>query len=106
MSSTSTDDVLQATVADLPSFILLLLTAQHVAHTYRDSQHFITIDPEETLEFVEMTMMLSPSNQQRIMQALSSQLMSPDMSAMAAALNDELLDEMTLEILASRDRTP
>jgi hypothetical protein len=103
MSSASTDDVLQATVADLPSFILLLLTAQHVAHTYRDNQQRITIDPEDTLEFVEMTMMLSSENQYRIMQALSLQLMSPDTTEMAV-LDNNLLDEMTLEILASRDK--
>jgi hypothetical protein len=110
LNSAISKDILQPLTADMPNFILLLMTAQHIANTYQirtgtapqPQIEQIDIDPEETLEFVMLTMMLSPENQLQVIAALSSQMMTEN--DYAIYLDDELLDELILEILASRDK--
>jgi hypothetical protein len=86
---------------DLPSFVLLQLNAHLVAEKLQLPIK-ARVNPADTLEFVELTMMLGPDSQNRICQAFRSWL-SGDSDG-STWLDEGTLDELTLEILATRER--
>jgi hypothetical protein len=90
-----------ATVADLPTLTVLVLTARYIIERYcqTDSPELCAenVDPEAILEFVAMTRLLSADNQNKVVSALASLLSSTTILGMKI-LDDATLDDLALEM--------
>jgi hypothetical protein len=87
-----------------PGLIVLFLTAQHIANIYHTTASPVIIKPEETIEFVEMTMLLSMERQNRILEILCSLLVdsATQIDSLVEDVDDFEIDEMVLEMLNSK----
>jgi hypothetical protein len=86
-----------------PGLIVLFLTAQHVGDAYHTTASPLIIKPEETIESVEMMMLLSTERLNRILEILCS-LLANDATqnhSLDEDVDDFEIDEMVLEMLNS-----
>jgi hypothetical protein len=90
------------TYKDLPSFALLQVGAHLVADKL-ELPIGIRVNPADTLEFVEPTLMLRPDSQHRVCQALFSWVTGDNYGSIW--LGEGTFDGSTLEILAARERS-
>jgi hypothetical protein len=86
-----------------PCAMMIFATAQHICELYQSSG-FADFDPQEILDFVELTMMLDYDGKRTVLNALSTWLGDRECPMRVNTLQANTIDEMAFQIHAECER--